>query len=133
MNQLIINSTAESPEVNFDLKSRIFTIGGESRPENAGTFYKPIIHYISNLSFELALTNNETTNSLPLNFIFKYAYFNSTSAKYIADIFKNISELIEKGNAVNIDWYYDKRDEDMLDAGTEFSELFNLKIQLLEY
>ncbi len=132
MNELIINSTEDSPEIEFDIKKNNFIISGESRPENAGTFYKPIINAIIKLDLSLhnKIHSGDTSN---FAFIFKYTYFNSTSAKYIADIFKNIKSLVEKGHNIEIRWHYDKRDEDMLNSGTEFSEMFDLKFQFIEY
>lgn len=132
MNELIINSTEDSPEVEFDITKNNFTISGESRPENAGTFYKPIINAIIKLDLSLhnKIDRGDTSNFI---FVFKYTYFNSTSAKYIADIFKNIKILVEKGHHIEIQWHYDKRDEDMLNSGTEFSEMFDLKFQFFDY
>lgn len=132
MNELIINSTEDSPEVEFDITKNNFTISGESRPENAGTFYKPIINAIIKLDLSLhnKIDRGDTSNFI---FVFKYTYFNSTSAKYIADIFKNIKNLVEKGHHIEIQWHYDKRDEDMLNSGTEFSEMFDLKFQFFDY
>lgn len=132
MNELIINSTEDSPEVEFDITKNNFTISGESRPENAGTFYKPIINAIIKLDLSLhnKMDRGDTSNFI---FVFKYTYFNSTSAKYIADIFKNIKILVEKGHHIEIQWHYDKRDEDMLNSGTEFSEMFDLNFQFFDY
>jgi len=132
MNELIINSTEDSPEVEFDIAKNNFTISGESRPENAGTFYKPIINAIIKLDLSLhnKVDKGDTSN---FAFIFKYTYFNSTSAKYIADIFKQIKSLVEKGHKIEIQWHYDKRDEDMQNSGNEFSDMFDLKFQFIEY
>ncbi|MBA3705621.1 MAG: DUF1987 family protein, partial [Bacteroidetes bacterium] len=32
-----------------------------------------------------------------------------------------------------IQWHYDNRDEDMLDAGKEFSDLVNLEFEFIAY
>jgi len=132
MNELLINSTEDSPEVEFDIAKNTFIISGESRPENAGTFYKPIINVITKLDLLLHNKKDKGDES-SFVFIFKYAYFNSTSAKYIADIFKNIKILVEKGHNIEIQWHYDKRDEDMLNSGTEFADMFDLKFQFFAY
>lgn len=132
MNELIINSTDDSPEVEFDITKNRFYITGESRPENAGLFYKPIIEAINKLDSTLHAKKDNGDNS-SFNFIFNYTYFNSTSAKYIADIFKNIKNLINNGHNINIEWHYDKRDEDMLNSGNEFSDMFDLKFHYTEY
>lgn len=132
MNELIINSTEDSPEVDFDIAKNKFIISGESRPENAGAFYKPLINLITRLDLTLHTKKDNGDNS-PFEFIFKFNYFNSTSAKYIADMIKNIKSLVDKGHNIYIEWHYDKRDEDMLYSGTEFAEMFELNFKFIEY
>lgn len=133
MNTLAIQSTEDSPAVEYDITTNKFIISGDSRPENAGNFYKPIISWITELNNYLASNPSRLTNNDQFSFIFKYSYFNSTSAKYIAEIFSNLKTLIENGHSITIEWYYDERDEDMLESGKEFALLFNLNVQFISY
>ena len=66
-----------------------------------------------------------------LEFVFKLDYFNSTSAKYIMDILLILKKLVEKGYKINIQWHYDKRCDDILDAGKEFSKMIDLKFDII--
>ena len=125
MDSLIIEATEDSPNVHFDTSSNRFTISGESRPENAGKFYSPVISWI--VDYEQALGQS------PLVFVFKLDYFNSTSAKYIMDILLVLKKFVDDGHTVNIEWHYDKRDDDMLDAGNEFSDTVDLKFDFIDY
>ena len=132
MDSLIIKSTDDSPGVVFDTSSNSFTISGESRPENAGKFYTPIINWISGFEDELRHRKEETKENSKLVFIFKLNYFNSTSAKYIVDILLSIKNIAKQGHIINIEWHYDKRGDDMLDAGKEFSDMVGLKFDFVE-
>lgn len=133
MDSLIIEATEDSPRIMFDIVSNRFIISGESRPENAGKFYTPVINWIIKFEEILYSRKHETKDDSILVFVFKLDYFNSTSAKYIMDILLIIKKLVEQGYKINIEWHYDKRDDDMLDAGNEFSDTVELKFDFIEY
>jgi len=133
MDSLIIEATEDSPKIIFDIVSNRFIISGESRPENAGKFYTPVINWIIKFEEVLYLRKNESKEDSSLVFIFKLDYFNSTSAKYIMDILLIIKKFVEQGYKINIEWHYDKRDDDMLDAGNEFSDTVDLKFDFIDY
>jgi hypothetical protein len=48
------------------------------------------------------------------------------------DVLLMIKKIADQGHTVNIEWHYDKRGDDMLDAGKEFSEMVDLKFDLIE-
>lgn len=132
MDSLIIEATEDSPKIIFDTVSNRFMISGESRPENAGKFYTPVINWI--VSYEETLSaRKQAKDDSVLVFIFKLDYFNSTSAKYIMDILLIIKKFVDQGYNINIEWHFDKRDDDMLDAGNEFSDTVDLKFDFIEY
>jgi len=133
MDSLIIEATEDSPKIIFDIVSNRFIISGESRPENAGKFYTPVINWIIKFEEVLYLRKNESKEDSSLVFIFKLDYFNSTSAQYIMDILLIIKKFVEQGYKINIEWHYDKRDDDMLDAGNEFSDTVDLKFDFIDY
>ncbi|MES2397784.1 MAG: DUF1987 domain-containing protein [Bacteroidota bacterium] len=133
MDSLIIEATEDSPKITFDTVSNRFMISGESRPENAGKFYTPVINWIVNYEETLYSRKQDTKDDSVLVFIFKLDYFNSTSAKYIMDVLLIIKKFVDQGYNINIEWHYDKRDDDMLDAGNEFSDTVDLKFDFIEY
>ncbi len=133
MDSLIIPPTNDSPEVKFDTTTYRFSIIGESRPENAGKFYDPIINWLTEFENILYWRKHEMKdNSSTVVFVFKLDYFNSTSAKHIMDILLMIKRFIGQGYKVNVEWQYDKYTEDMLDAGTEFSNMIGLNFKFVE-
>jgi hypothetical protein len=133
MNDIKIPQTEDSPGVEFDNTNKIFKIFGDSRPENPGIFYKNIFNWLKELEEEVIHQKQNTATISDYKIVFNYSYFNSTSAKYIAEMFKAIKTISDLGSLMNVEWHYDKRDDDMLDAGKEFGELFNLPINLIGY
>ncbi len=73
MENLQIDATKSSPEINFDAQTNILTITGESYPENTTQFYESVFiwieEYIENITDEEIFLNREVV------------YFNSGSSK----------------------------------------------------
>ena len=63
----------------------------------------------------------------------KMEYFNTSSSKCIYDILKEIKKLENKGKKVMVRWYYDEDDEDMYEAGEDYSDLLDLPFKFIEY
>jgi hypothetical protein len=131
MDSLIIEATEDSPSIIFDINAKRFKISGESRPENAGKFYTPVIDWLVKYG-EMLKTSDLTLATDQLTFVFRLDYFNSTSAKYIMDIILVLKNISSGGYIVNIEWIYDSRDEDMLEVGKEFSEMSDLEFNFIE-
>ncbi len=132
MNPLKIEATEFSPTVILSSEIPLFEISGESRPENTGKFYTPIIDWLNQYKETLIANKDKTANSRDLVFEFKFDYFNSTSAKYIMDILYQLDKYHAEGLNPKIKWYYDAMDEDMKEAGEEFAKLIKTPIEFIE-
>ena len=131
MQNINIAQTEYSPAVTYNPETKEFIFAGESRPENCGKFYAPVIDWLTN--FETILSANTEEKASTLVFIFKFDYFNSTSARYIMNILQCIKRIeSQKKHTVKVEWYYEKLDEDMLEAGKEFSEVVDLEFSFKE-
>jgi hypothetical protein len=132
MEELKIEPTEKSPRVYFDPDNQKFELEGNSRPEDVRNFYFPIIEklrkYFDNI---LENGNLELYQDNPVKFIFKLEYFNSSSAKFISDIFVLIGNYSKKGINVKIYWYFDEGDEDMMEVGEDFSEMIDIPFQMI--
>ena len=53
-------------------------------------------------------------------------YYNTASSKMFFSIIKRMNVLYSSGIDVEIRWYYQKDDEDMLDQGEYFRDLVDL-------
>jgi hypothetical protein len=128
MDALIIKGTDSSPAVVFDPMAGIFEISGESRPENAGKFYKPVLEWLENyFAFRYWKDNETANNGSTVSLEIKLDYFNSTSAKYILEIFNKFEKFKKENINVKVVWSYHEADTDMKESGEEFEEMTGLK------
>lgn len=132
MNPLQIEATEFSPTVILSSEIPRFEISGESRPENTGKFYSPIIEWLSQYKQKLILEKNIPASLKKIVFEFKLDYFNSTSAKYIMDILFQLDTFKAEGLDTLIKWHYDAMDDDMKEAGEEFAKLIKSPIEFVE-
>ncbi len=123
MEKLIIESTLNSPRVVLDPAEQKFEFSGESRPENVRNFYLPILEWLEQFA---------TSPSGPFTFTFNFEYFNSTSAKYILDIFKVLHTIHDSGNEVGVKWHYEADDEDMYEVGMEMSRMSGIDFEYVK-
>lgn len=125
MEPLKILANDSSPGVYFDAKQNRFEISGNSMPENASAFYKPVLNWLD----KYADNPNEETE-----FIFKMNLLNTSSTKIFIDIFKKINQIVDLGNAdVNVTWYYSYGDDDVHEVGMEFKEFSKASFELVAY
>jgi len=118
METIIFEGTTDTPKVILDKNGSTFEISGRSLPEDAAGFYQPILNWIEGYAVN---PNPET------KFNFRLEYFNTASSKLILDLLSALEDI--KG--ISINWYSDEDDEDMQEAGEEFSELVEIPFQFL--
>lgn len=123
MDALKIEGTDDTPEVNFDPSSNCFKISGRSLPEDVKVFFQPIFDWLD----QYLSSPNETTL-----FEFELEYFNTASSKMILDTLMKIEDAYNNGKDVKILWIYDEEDEDMEEAGEEYSELIEVPFEMKE-
>jgi len=113
-------ATDDTPFVHLSRTENIFTIQGNSLPEEVTEFYAPIIE---SLKGYLANPNDETY------FVFKMLYYNSASSKMMFSIFEILDNAFKEGRNVKIKWMYEADDDDMLDAGKSMQDYVELPIE----
>ena len=124
MEPLDIQGTNDTPKVIFDPVGEVFEISGRSLPEDVVSFYQPVIAWLE----EYKANPIEFTE-----FVFRYIYFNTATSKLIQDVLFKLEELYEAGNNVQVMWFYEEDDEDMLDSGEEFMENTDVPFELVGY
>jgi hypothetical protein len=124
MEPLKISKTEDTPEVILDVGNELFEITGRSLPEDVNTFYEPILSWIEEYA----------RNPIPKTvFNFKLTYFNTASSKVILDMLTMFEEMIEEGHDVLVKWFYPEEDEDMQEAGMEYSEMVSTPFEIISY
>jgi len=115
--------TQSTPEVKLDKENGEMEFSGRSLPENVKEFYNPIIEWIDNY-----LKEPQSSTKV----IFNFEYFNTASSKMILDIIEKLSEL-NNNSDLKVDWYYIEEDDDMLEAGEDYSDITEIPFNFISY
>ncbi|MDZ4823312.1 MAG: DUF1987 domain-containing protein [Flavobacteriales bacterium] len=120
MTDLEIQGTNKTPTVRFIAASGLLELKGRSIPENSLDFYKNLITWTEDYAKK---PKSETTVHIQLE------YFNTSSSKCILDLFKKLEVAKSK---VEIHWFYEQDDEDMLEAGEDYEAIINIPFRMIE-
>lgn len=124
MEPLRIEATVDTPGIILDPVNNVFEVSGKSYPEDTKEFYQVVLQWIDKY---VEAPNSKT------NFIFKLKYFNSSSYKPIFDILGKLETIKNGKGEIKVEWHYKKGDSDMLEAGEEFADLFDLPFTYLTF
>jgi hypothetical protein len=110
------------PTVNFNAKTGICQISGESFLEDTVEFYKPLIDWIEDYIKSV---------KGPIALIIKLTYFNTSTSRSILDILNLLRDYEESGGEIVVNWHYDENDIDMeediddyvIDTGLEINKI----------
>ncbi len=121
-----LEGTLDSPEVLLDKEGGLIKFSGRSLPEDAKSFYKPIMEWIENYA---------KSNLLNTRIIFQFEYINSSSSKMILELLDQIKQIFEneKEDLLYIEWRYLDDDDDMLEAGEDFEERVGFNFKFVKY
>ena len=122
MEALQLEATNLTPSIYFDADSGTLEMKGRSIPENSLEFYQPVYEWLDQY---LEAPQDKTVVHV------QFDYFNTSSSKCILDILKRIDKLDGKGKDVLIKWYYDESDEDMMEAGEDYSDLLDAPFEII--
>ena len=123
MEPISFEGTPKTPTVNFNADTGIVEIKGRSIPENSIEFYKPLVDWLEKYK----------ENAQPMTkVIIQLEYFNTSSSKCILDVFKKLEAVHKAKNPVEIHWYYEEDDEDMLEAGEDYESIIRVPFKMVE-
>ena len=125
MTKISIQPTKQTPEILLDFENLDFQIKGCSRPEDTENFYGPLIKSIEENRAMLQSAIEKLT--IEVNII----YFNSSSLKFLLELFRSIIRY-KHPDAIEINWHFEKDDEDVKEVGLEFSEALNIPVSFYE-
>jgi len=112
---IVLAATPATPEVNFDFAARRLVLKGESWPENAAAFFRPLL-----LAVETWLAD-QPAHTAPLQLHVALSYFNSSSTKLLFEFFELLNGFALRGTACELHWYYDADDDISEEFGQEVS------------
>ena len=123
MENLFIEKTTSSPEINFDPISGICQITGISMPEDVKIIYTPALIWLDDFG-------KSTYKSITFNF--NFIYFNTASSKIILDILMRLDGLSKLNKEITINWLYKAADLDMEEAVEDYADMISLPIKLIK-
>ena len=107
MEELKINATAKTPEVDFNHLTGELVLTGISIPENSAKLYEGVFKWI----------NEYVKNpSLLTNFRMNLEYFNTSSIMWISRMFNVLSSIKKVDATLMIHLYYDILEFETMDA-----------------
>ncbi len=115
-----VEMCVDSPKILLDTANSIFIIEGPSYPEDAFEVYECVLKWLiqNNFRFE-----NQ------LNCKFKFKVLSSASRKIILEILMGLEKASKNNNNIRVQWYYEKYDEDMMEAGEDLSDNFDIPFE----
>ncbi len=114
-----IKGDEDIPTVVLDRENNIFEMSGRSLPEEALSFYRPILKWLDDYA----------RNPLPrTEFVFNMSYYNTATAKQILEILLRLEDIYSTGHDVRVTWLYESGDIEMEDAGVEYARIVNVPI-----
>jgi hypothetical protein len=121
MNNLRIDGSKQTPEIDFNGQTGILKISGRSIPENTFEFFNPILLWLDTYSAEK-----------PAKVVakVKLEYFNTSSSKYILEVLKRLKSFLNDGCDVNVEWYYEEDDEEMMETGEDYQDVSGLPFEI---
>jgi len=125
MERLTLTATTLTPLVDFDYDRRVLTLQGESYPENAADFYRPILaslrEYLSG-----AAQAGKTTVEL------QFAYVNSSSTRSLQQLLTLLEASARDGADVYVRWLVAADDDSMTELGVDLlSDKHSLTYEIL--
>jgi len=118
-----LSESAFTPEVIMDADKGIMRISGRAIPEDAESFWAPVLKWF----YAYAAIPAETTQ-----FTFHFEYVNITSAKRVLFLLNKMNEMNEAGHSIEVEWLYSTDDGDMQEVGKDFSTMVEFPFQIKE-
>ena len=123
MKTLSIAETPNTPTVRFDGKTGVLEIKGRSITENALEFYRVLVEWLNEYS-----KNPQTKTVLNIYLV----YFNTSTSKFLLDVFKTLERIQKNGQEASVNWFYDEDDEDMMECGYDYDSIIKVPFKMIE-
>lgn len=121
MENVFIHGTDRTPEVDFKFDEGLLKLSGRSITENPIQFYNQLDEYL-----------NEYVSEAHENTVFEIVleYFNTSTSKCLADLFKHLEKLHLSGKGVKVEWFYEQDDDEIKDSGEDYQDIFDIPFEI---
>lgn len=124
MENFLLEGSDKTPTISLNAETGEMEFSGRSIPENSADLYAPVMDWVDEYIKD---PGDKTT------FVIKLEYFNTSSSKYLLEIFRRFEELFKSGKQVSVQWYYEQEDEDMQESGDDFRDILKIPVELIVY
>lgn len=125
MENILIEKNEFTPFVNFNSETKLMELEGRCIPEDAHSFFVPLIQWISNL-FENGNIDRNEEYKLEIN----CDYYNSASAKMLVYLFDKVAEIQKGGYNFTVNWYCEMDDPDLIDSVNDYIAITDVSINI---
>ena len=115
MSDMHIAATDRTPEIQLSIADGIFSMRGESFPEDVAAFYGQVI---------MAIDAMASSIQGPLKVDVAMVYINSSSIKAMFRIFEGLENVRKNGHPLTITWHFQDDDDIMQELGEDFKDRF---------
>jgi hypothetical protein len=114
----VIEATKISPRVEFNSDGEL-SFHGRSIIEDTTVFFMPIIDWVKSLTCS------------KITVVVRMEYMNTSSSKQLLTVLKALASnpFLE---TINVKWFYEEDDEDMLDMGKDYESLIQIPFDFFE-
>ena len=123
MEPILINGTSKTPAVKFDSIQGIIEIKGRSNPDHSMEFYKPLMDWLEEYE-------KNPKDKIIVNIHLEH--FNTSSSKCLLEFFKKLEDIYKARHEVEVNWHYEKDDENIHVAGEDYKYLIGIPFNLIE-
>ncbi len=124
MKKITMERTDITPLISYDQDNRTLTIKGRSYPEDADTFYAPLINWIEEL---------ERSPFRQINISILLEYVNTSSTKALVNALHKLEKVSKTMDSqVLISWHYLEYDEEIQETGQMLKSLIDLPFKFVE-
>ena len=123
MKCLSIKGAQNTPKVRLCAKKGLIEISGRSAPRNSYEFYQPIVDWLEEYS-----KAPKPKTSVNINFNF----FDTGSSRCFIDVLLILQNVHNINQGVEIKWYYDIDDDEMLESGYDFESITRIPFKMIE-
>jgi hypothetical protein len=111
--KLHLAASGSTPEVDFDPVTGVLRLVGESYPENAFEYFRPLLAWVSDY---VAASTQPIVAEIALS------YLNTSSIKSVMDLLDILEGAHRGGRTVSLRWSYADDNERALEMIEEFKE-----------
>lgn len=124
MNELIIEKTKETPEINFNYKTGVLKITGRAYSNDIYQLFKPL-----NIWLDQYVNNPKEITTVEL----KIEYCNSIFNKLLIIFLETCKKVELKEKKLVLRWHFEKTDKESLDEANHISKLIKFPIETIEF